>query len=63
MKSLAKYLDWVSVLSVDYAGYWDGATGHVAPLIASADEQYQTANTVSEEGVFFLLTERTPKTK
>lgn len=53
MKSLAKYLDWVSVLSVDYAGYWDGATGHVAPLIASADEQYQTANTVSEEGVFF----------
>ncbi|KAI5750701.1 hypothetical protein M8J77_000551 [Diaphorina citri] len=45
VKSLAKYLDWVTVLSFDYSGYWDGATGHVAPLYQSQDDQYHSVNT------------------
>lgn len=30
--ALAKYLDWIAVMTYDFHGHWDKATGHVAPL-------------------------------
>nr|XP_031849252.1 probable chitinase 10 [Nomia melanderi] len=30
--TLAKYMDWISVMTYDYHGQWDKKTGHVAPL-------------------------------
>lgn len=30
--TLAKYLDWIAVMTYDFHGHWDKATGHVAPL-------------------------------
>lgn len=32
MVELIKYVDWVSVMSYDYHTYYDGRTGHIAPL-------------------------------
>lgn len=29
---LAKYFDWIAVMTYDYHGQWDRQTGHVAPL-------------------------------
>ncbi|XP_055636577.1 probable chitinase 10 [Toxorhynchites rutilus septentrionalis] len=29
---LAKYFDWIAVMTYDYHGQWDKQTGHVAPL-------------------------------
>lgn len=29
---LAKYFDWISVMTYDFHGNWDRQTGHVAPL-------------------------------
>ena len=33
-----KYLDYVSVMSYDYHGQWDGQTGHVAPMYHHQEE-------------------------
>ncbi|XP_050672534.1 probable chitinase 10 isoform X2 [Leptidea sinapis] len=43
---LAKYLDWVAVMTYDYHGQWDGKTGHVAPLYYHPDDDntYFNAN-------------------
>lgn len=30
--TLAKYMDWIAVMTYDFHGHWDKATGHVAPL-------------------------------
>ncbi|XP_076756261.1 putative chitinase 10 [Xylocopa sonorina] len=35
---LAKYLDWLSVMSYDYHGFWEGKTSHVAPLYRNPNE-------------------------
>ena len=37
--ALIKHLDWINVMSYDYHGYWEGRTGHVAPLYRGSDEQ------------------------
>ena len=34
-----KYLDYVSVMSYDYHGQWDGQTGHVAPMYHQDQEE------------------------
>ncbi|XP_014602332.1 PREDICTED: probable chitinase 3 [Polistes canadensis] len=42
--SLAKYLDWISVMTYDYHGQWDKKTGHVAPLYALPNDWERTFN-------------------
>ncbi|CAK9798859.1 Probable chitinase 10 [Anthophora quadrimaculata] len=42
--TLAKYLDWISVMTYDYHGQWDKKTGHVAPLYALATDWEPTFN-------------------
>ncbi|KAL2745938.1 putative chitinase 10 isoform X1 [Vespula maculifrons] len=42
--SLAKYLDWISVMTYDYHGQWDKKTGHVAPLYALPNDWEPTFN-------------------
>lgn len=32
MIELIKYVDWISVMTYDYHTYYDGRTGHIAPL-------------------------------
>lgn len=32
ISKLAKYFDWISVMTYDFHGNWDRQTGHVAPL-------------------------------
>lgn len=45
--SLAKYLDWISVMTYDYHGQWDKKTGHVAPLYQLPNDWEPTFNAVS----------------
>lgn len=44
---LAKYLDWVAVMTYDYHGQWDKKTGHVAPLYLHPDDDVTFFNAVS----------------
>ena len=41
---LIEYLDWINVMSYDYHGYWEGKTGHVAPLYRDPDEHIEHMN-------------------
>ncbi|KAI5633063.1 glycosyl hydrolases family 18 domain-containing protein [Phthorimaea operculella] len=41
---LAKYLDWIAVMTYDYHGQWDKKTGHVAPLYYHPDDDYTYFN-------------------
>merc|ERR1719285_304472 len=34
---LNKYFDWIAVMTYDYHGHWDKATGHVAPMYHHAE--------------------------
>lgn len=44
--TLAKYLDWIAVMTYDYHGQWDKKTGHVAPMYyhESDDAYFFNAN-------------------
>ncbi|XP_078046537.1 putative chitinase 10 [Augochlora pura] len=42
--TLAKYLDWIAVMTYDYHGQWDKKTGHVAPLYYHPDDDYYYFN-------------------
>ncbi|XP_026668803.1 probable chitinase 10 isoform X2 [Ceratina calcarata] len=42
--ALAKYLDWISVMTYDYHGQWDKKTGHVAPLYSLPNDWEPTFN-------------------
>lgn len=44
---LAKYLDWIAVMTYDYHGQWDKKTGHVAPLYYHPDDDNTYFNAVS----------------
>lgn len=44
--TLAKYLDWISVMTYDYHGQWDKKTGHVAPLYHLPGDWEPTFNAV-----------------
>ncbi|XP_055372239.1 probable chitinase 10 [Condylostylus longicornis] len=41
---LAKYFDWIAVMTYDYHGQWDKKTGHVAPLFYHPDDDYDYFN-------------------
>ena len=49
--SIARDLDWIAVMTYDYHGHWDKKTGHVAPMYAHPEDDYDYFNTVSE--IFF----------
>ncbi|XP_005191759.1 probable chitinase 10 [Musca domestica] len=41
---LAKYFDWIAVMTYDFHGQWDKKTGHVAPLYYHPDDDYDYFN-------------------
>jgi chitinase len=42
--TLAKYFDWIAVMTYDYHGQWDKKTGHVAPLYYYPGDEYDYFN-------------------
>lgn len=44
---LARYLDWIAVMTYDYHGQWDKRTGHVAPLFYHPEDDVTYFNAVS----------------
>ena len=50
---LDKYLDYVSVMSYDYHGQWDGQTGHVAPMYQHQEEHQDQEEHQEEENQMF----------
>ena len=44
--SIARDLDWIAVMSYDYHGHWDKKTGHVSPMYAHPEDDYDYFNTV-----------------
>ena len=50
--SIAEDLDWIAVMTYDYHGHWDKKTGHVSPMYAHPEDDYDYFNTVSL--LFFL---------
>ena len=43
---LAKYFDWIAVMTYDFHGQWDKKTGHVAPLYYHPEDDYDYFNAV-----------------
>jgi len=43
--SIARDLDWIAVMTYDYHGHWDKKTGHVAPMYAHPEDDYDYFNT------------------
>jgi len=43
--SIARDLDWIAVMTYDYHGHWDKKTGHVSPMHAHPDDDYDYFNT------------------
>lgn len=41
---MAKYLDWLGVMSYDYHGQWENKTGPVAPLYFHAGDEFDQYN-------------------
>ncbi|XP_030240858.1 probable chitinase 10 [Drosophila navojoa] len=41
---LARYFDWIAVMTYDFHGQWDKKTGHVAPLYHHPDDDYDYFN-------------------
>ena len=50
---VAKYFDWVAVMTYDFHGHWDKKTGHVSPMYHHEDDDNNYFNTVS---LFIMLT-------
>uniref|UniRef100_A0A182QY58 chitinase n=1 Tax=Anopheles farauti TaxID=69004 RepID=A0A182QY58_9DIPT len=42
--TLAKYFDWIAVMTYDFHGQWDKQTGHVAPLYYHPDDEIDFFN-------------------
>uniref|UniRef100_A0AAG5DHK2 chitinase n=1 Tax=Anopheles atroparvus TaxID=41427 RepID=A0AAG5DHK2_ANOAO len=42
--ALAKYFDWIAVMTYDFHGQWDKQTGHVAPLYYHPDDEIDFFN-------------------
>merc|ERR1711936_998658 len=43
--SIARDLDWIAVMTYDYHGHWDKKTGHVSPMYAHPEDDYDYFNT------------------
>lgn len=44
--SLARYFDWIAVMTYDFHGQWDKKTGHVAPLYYHPEDEIDFFNAV-----------------
>jgi chitinase len=44
---IAKYFDWIAVMTYDYHGHWDKKTGHVAPMYEHPEDDFDYFNSVS----------------
>ncbi len=53
--SLARDLDWIAVMTYDYHGHWDKKTGHVSPMYAYPEQEFDYFNTVSMIVIKFVL--------
>ena len=53
--SIARDLDWIAVMTYDYHGHWDKKTGHVSPMYAHPEDDYDYFNTVSTEYESLIL--------
>lgn len=53
--TLAKYFDWISVMTYDFHGQWDKKTGHVAPLFYHPDDDNEFFNTVNFSTIFLFI--------
>ncbi|KAK0072744.1 hypothetical protein PV326_014149, partial [Microctonus aethiopoides] len=42
--TLAKYLDWIAVMTYDFHGHWEMKTGHIAPLYYYPGDEYDYFN-------------------
>ncbi|XP_055903295.1 probable chitinase 10 [Eupeodes corollae] len=42
--TLARYFDWIAVMTYDFHGHWDKKTGHVAPLYYVEGDSYDYFN-------------------
>lgn len=47
LRELGEALDFISVMTYDYHGYWERRTGHVSPLYQRPSDKYPQYNTVS----------------
>jgi len=47
LPALGKSLDFISVMTYDYHGAWEGRTGHVSPLYSHPNDKYPQYSTVS----------------
>lgn len=45
-KALTDAVDFLSVMTFDYHGAWEGQTGHISPLYGTAGERFPFYNTV-----------------
>ena len=52
---LAKYFDWIAVMTYDFHGQWDKKTGHLAPLYYHPDDEVDYFNSVSISFFSFKL--------
>lgn len=60
---LAKYLDWISLMTYDYHGHWDRQTGHVAPLYQDTEEDDSNAYLNVNYTVNYWLAKGAPANK
>ncbi|XP_054011753.1 probable chitinase 10 [Hylaeus anthracinus] len=59
--ALTNYLDWINVMSYDYHGFWDGKTGHVAPLYPNSKEEMNQLN--ANFSIIYWLERGVPSSK
>lgn len=55
LKSLSQLVDFMTVMTFDYHGSWEGVTGHVSPLKGSPGDIVPYYNTVSNLNIIHLL--------
>ncbi|XP_039296360.1 probable chitinase 10 [Nilaparvata lugens] len=61
VKTMAKYLDWISVMTYDYHGQWDKKTGHLAPMYYHPEDDFDYFN--ANYSINYWLSEGVPKHK
>ena len=45
--AISSYVDWLSLMTYDYHGYWEGKTNHIAPLFEQDHNSPDRLNVVS----------------
>ncbi|XP_037913621.1 probable chitinase 10 [Hermetia illucens] len=58
---LARYFDWIAVMTYDFHGHWDKQTGHVAPLYYYPGDTYDYFN--GNFSIHYWIEKGTPPNK